>query len=310
MAWGVHELLALLSVEHDFHRRWEIRCNIAKAPDAAAVLRGIRRHGPSRLRAAALDALMHLEGESGLDPKDVAAVERLIRIRQRNDVLTPVMSIETTWWCIRELDQATVMASLGLTSPRPVTYKLANSVMEIIDSDDESGLVYVGPEINGWAPVVGPWCDAFGDRAEEARSTVERLSADSGEVHAFSFSAYNNGTAWLVARNGVTIRRFSTFDPQDSTGDPLPIEQDWMSARGLPGRPEDHCRYNDHGVLVYVGEFADMMEDFYQANDVAAAVSVDVGWKHPHDALIHGSPVLAAVPDAGPVTLPPGMYEV
>src|SRR5690349_13661163 len=131
MAFKVHELLALLSVEYDFHRRWEIRGNIEKATNAATVLRDIRRHGPGRLRAAALDALIHLEGESGLDPTDVAAVERLIRIRQRTDLLTPVMSIETTWWCIRNFDQATVMASLGLTSPRPVTYKLANSVMEI-----------------------------------------------------------------------------------------------------------------------------------------------------------------------------------
>jgi hypothetical protein len=310
MALKVHELLALSSVEHDFHRRREIRGNIEKAPNAATVLRDIRRHGPGRLRAAALDALMHIEGESGLDPTDVAAVERLIRIRQRTDLLTPVMSIETTWWCIRDFDQATVMASLGLTSPRPVTYKLANSVMEIIDSDDESGLVYVGPEINGWTPVVGPWCDAFGDRADEARTTVERLSADCGEVHAFSFSAYNNGTAWLVARNGVTVRRYSTFDPQDTTGDLLPIEQDWMAAHRVPGRPEDHCRHNDHGVLVYDDEFADAMGDFYEANDVAAVVSVDVGWKHPHDALIHGSPVLAAVPGAGPVTLPPGTYEI
>ncbi|GAA1642787.1 hypothetical protein GCM10009828_084390 [Actinoplanes couchii] len=74
------------------------------------------------------------------------------------------------------------------------------------------------------------WCDAFGDRADEARATVERLSADGGEVRAFSFSAYNNGTAWLVARNGVTVRRYSIFDPQDTAGDPLPIEQDWMAA--------------------------------------------------------------------------------
>src|SRR5690349_24751780 len=135
MAGEVHDLLALLSVEHDFHRRWEIRRDIEKAPHAVTVLRDIRRHGPGRVRAAALDALMHLEGESGLDPADVAAVERLIRLRQRTDPLGPVMSIETTWWCVRDVDQTTVMASLGLTSPRPVTYKLASSVMEIIDSD-------------------------------------------------------------------------------------------------------------------------------------------------------------------------------
>jgi hypothetical protein len=310
MACEVHEMLARLSAEHDYHRRWDIVSQIEKAPNAVAVLRAVRRHGPGRLRAAALGTLMYLEGEAGLHPTDVAAVKRLIRIRQRTDLLSPVMSIATTWWCVRDFDQATVLASLGLTSPRPVTYKLANSVMEIIDADDESGLVYVGPEINGWTPVVGPWCDAFGDRADEVRTTVERLSADCGEVHAFSFSAYNDGTAWLVAKNGETVRRYSTFDPQDATGDPLPIEQDWMAAQGVPGRPEDHCRYNDHGVLVYDDEFADAMWDFYEANDVAAEISVDVGWRHPDSALIHGSPVLAAVPSSAPVTFPPGRYEI
>jgi hypothetical protein len=83
-----------------------------------------------------------------------------------------------------------------------------------------------------------------------------------------------------------------------------------MAAHGVPGRPEDHRRYNDRGILVYDDEFADAMWDFYEANDVAAVISVDVGWRHPHSAVIHGSPVLAAVPGAGPVTLPPGTYEI
>ncbi|MEV0458979.1 hypothetical protein [Catellatospora methionotrophica] len=310
MASEVQHMLLRLSAEQDFHQRLRILHRIAKSPNAGAVLREIRRHGPGRLRTAALDVLAYRDGESGLDPVDVAAVERLIRIHRRTDPLGGVMSIDMTWWCVRSMDQSAVLASLGLDGPRPVTYRLANSVMEIVDSDDECGLVYVGPKIDGWTSIVGPWCDAFGARAEENRTIIERLSAECGEVHAFHFSAYNDGTAWLVARDGVTTRRFNTFDLADATGDPLPVEQDWMATHGVPGRPEEHLTYNEHGSLVCLDEFEDAMWEFYEANDVAAAISVDVGWKRPTNAVVHGSPVLAATPGAGPVMLPPGMYRI
>ncbi|MEV0269460.1 hypothetical protein AB0H43_11820 [Hamadaea sp. NPDC050747] len=310
MTADIPDLLARLSTVNDHNQRWENLNQIAAVPGARTALRHVRRYGPGRLRAAALDALAYLDGELGLEEADLAAVERLIRIRRRTDPLSPVMSIGTTWWCVRDLDQAAVLASLGLASPRPATYRLASSVMEIINEDDGCGLVYVGPQINGWTPIVGPWCDAFGDRAEEVRATAERLSAECGEVHAFYFSAYGDGTGWLVARNGVTIRRYSTLDPADVYGDPLPVEHDWMAARGVPGRLEDHRAYNDHGILVCVGEYAETMEEFYEANDVAAAISVDVGWRHPHDPVVHGSPVMAAVPGAGPIVFPPGLYEI
>ena len=96
--------------------------HVEKTADARTVLRTVRRHGPGRLRAAALDALAYLDGEAGLDPADMAAVERLIRIRRRSDPVRPVMSIGTTWWCVRGMDQATMLASLGLADPRPVTF--------------------------------------------------------------------------------------------------------------------------------------------------------------------------------------------
>jgi hypothetical protein len=252
---------------------------------------------------AALDALVYLGGEAVLDDADVAALERLVRVRLRTDPLGPVMSCWTYWWCIRGGDQAGIMATLGLAGARPVTYKLGCTVVDIVEHlDEDCDLVYVGPEINGWTPIVGPWCDAFGDRAAEVRATVEQLSAEYGETHAFYFGAQGDGSAWLVARDGVTVRRYSSLDPADSTGDPLPIEQDWMMAHGIPGRPEDHAGKDD--------PFADVMWEFCEANDIAAAVSVDVGWHLPVDATVHGRPVLAAPHEGSPVTFPPGVYEI
>jgi hypothetical protein len=63
-------------------------------------------------------------------------------------------------------------------------------VVDILEHDDrESGVVYVGPAMLGWTSVVGPRCDAFGSRGQEAQATIERLSAQFGEAHAFYFGA-------------------------------------------------------------------------------------------------------------------------
>ena len=91
-------------------------------------------------------------------------------------------------------------------------------IVEHLDEEPVPGLVYVGPEINGWTPIVGHWCDAFGEDSAAARQTVERLSREYGEAHAFYFGAQGDGSAWLVAREGVTVRRFDSEEPGDSIG--------------------------------------------------------------------------------------------
>jgi hypothetical protein len=156
-------------------------------------------------------------------------------------------------------------------------------------------LVYVGPSMNGWVPLMGPWCDAFGERADEVRSIVAELSRRFGEVHAFYFGEQGDGSAWHVVRDGITIRSFDSEDLQTSAGDPLPIEREWMATHGLTGKPEDH---------------PDEAWDIIAANEVAAAISLDVGWHHPVTADVRGLPILASVPGTGPATLPAGVYEI
>lgn len=276
---------------------------IQDPPEVVEALRTVREHGPGRLRAVALDALVYLGGPAALDPADVAAIERLIRIRRRTDPLGAVMSCWTYWWCIRTDEQAAVVASLGLTDARPVTFNLACSIIDILEHDErDSGIVYVGPAINGWTPVVGPRCDAFGERRADVQATLERLSGQYGETHAFYFGAQGDGSAWLVARDGATVRRYSSVDRDQCTGEPLPIEHEWMAAHDVPGRPEDH--------LTFDNEFSDAMWEFLEANDVAAAISLDVGWRHPRDVQPHGDPFIACLPGVDPAPLPPGAYEI
>jgi hypothetical protein len=286
------------------YERHDILCRVEDRPETREQLRAVRRQGPGRLRTAALDVLMYLGGQAAVDPADAAAVERLIRVRRRTDPVSPVMSCWTYWWCVRSDDQAAVLASLGLTDPRPVTYKLACSVIDIVEHDErDHGLVYVGAAVDGWTPVAGPMCDAFGEGRDEVRATVERLSAEYGEAHAFYFGAQGDGSAWLVARDGATVRRYSSLDPADAAGDPLPVERESLLAHGVPGRPEDHLAADD--------EFSDAMAfEFCEANDVAAAISLDIGWHHPRVTPAGPGPVLARMPGGDAVALPPGAYEI
>lgn len=277
--------------------RCQALSGIEDSPETRQMLGDVRRHGPGRLRRAALDALAYLGGEAALGRADLRAVERLVRVRRGTDPIGPVMSCWTYWWAVRSGDQDAVMAALGLTDVRPATYRLASTVIDILehDEDAEQGLIYVGPSTDGWVPLVGPWCDAFGDRADEVRATIAGLSRQFGEVHAFYFGAQGDGSAWHVVRDGTTIRSFDSEDLESSAGDLLPIERAWMAAQGLDGKPEDH---------------PDEVWDITPANEVAAAISLDVGWHHPVTADVRGMPVLASVPDAGPATLPAGLYEI
>lgn len=96
-------------------------------------------------------------------------------------------------------------------------------------------------------------------------------------------------------RDGVTIRSFDSEDLEACSGDPLPIEREWMAAQGLDGKPEEH---------------PDEVWDITDANEVAAAISLDVGWHHPVTADVRGLPVLATIPDAVAAKLPAGVYEI
>lgn len=283
--------------------RHEPLWRVERSSEPIDALRGVRRTGPGQFRRVALDALLYLAGPEALDSVDVAAVQRLIQNRQRTDQPAPVVSCWTYWWCIRSSEQNDVMTELGLTERRPVTYPLANSIMDILEHHHrESRLVYIGPSVNGWTPVAGPRCNVFGEDQSDARATVQRLSARFGETHAFYFGAQGDGSAWLIARDGTVIRCFSTVNPDQTTGEPLPVERDWMTQHGIPGRPEDH--------LAEHGEHTDAMWQFPEANEIAAAISLDIGWHHPSDGHRQGTPTIALMPGTGPAHLPPGAYEI
>jgi hypothetical protein len=268
-------------------------------------LQHIRRHGPGKLRAAALEVLVNIVGEAGLHPADLAVAERLVHIKAPLEPFLNVSLCWDAWMCVRGGDQRGIMSSAGLTPVRPATFALATSVVSD-RLDDPDGLVFVTPELNGWTVVAGRWCDPSNDeRGEEVRLLVEKLSSEYGEAHAYFITEYSDYSAWLVAKCGQTVRRYTEESAALAMGRPLPIERRHLDALGISGSPEEmHGNEEmDEAFLEFSGTCT--------ARTVAAEMSVDiVGGLRRSDSLVRGTGMLARVPGTSTTSISPGSYEI
>ncbi|MGW4030317.1 hypothetical protein ACWEFL_13490 [Streptomyces sp. NPDC004838] len=166
------------------------------------------------------------------------------------DLPTSLTTCWNYWMAVPTGDQAGVMHALGLTAPTPVTFAVAR---EVIDADghgdpddapaadgepDEYSRVFVSPELDGWTLVVGAWCDpSDGERAEDVLGLCTALSTRYGKAQAYYYGAQGDGSAWLLAENGVVLRRYSeTGEDEDeelTLGAPLVLERARRMELGL-----------------------------------------------------------------------------
>ena len=65
------------------------------------MLQAICRRGPGAARRGALLASVYLHGEAGLDARDLAAVQRLIRVKAARDVPYALDVCFNNWLAIR-----------------------------------------------------------------------------------------------------------------------------------------------------------------------------------------------------------------
>jgi hypothetical protein len=197
------------------------------------------------------------------------------------------------WLCVPTADQAGVLSTLGLIPLRRSTFGEANEIVNGIahQHDEMISVVFVTPEIDGWTAVIGPWCDAFNARrAPATRALVERLSVTYGEAHAFYFGSQNDGSGWMVARGGETVRLCADQSDVEPIGEPLPIEVEWLTRLDLTPPVE--------------GLDGDASFDFFfecSALTVAQALSLDTVWGLPGSPTVRGHGVLAARPGDGTV---------
>ncbi|MCO8269036.1 hypothetical protein M1L60_00365 [Actinoplanes sp. TRM 88003] len=280
-----------------------------RGPAIVPQLQRIRREGPGRVRATALEILVNIVGEAGLHPADLAAAERLVRIKAGSEHFLNVSLCWDAWISVRGGDQQAIMDSLGLTPVRPATFDLATTVVSD-HLDDPGGLVFVTPEMNGWTVVAGAWCSpdvttGGPERGEQVRLRVEKLSREHGEAHAFAITEYGDDSTWLIAEHGRTVRRYSDPSPGLSLGTPLPIERRLLDALGVSLNPED--MHDNEELDEFLAEFVGRCT----ARTVAAELSIDiVGGLNRDESVITGTGMLARIPGSTATSIPPGRYRI
>ncbi|MFF0294659.1 HEAT repeat domain-containing protein [Kitasatospora sp. NPDC004614] len=221
------------------------------------LLQAVRRDGPGAARAGALEALAEIGGEAVLSARDLAALERLVRIKLPDDVPTPISCCYLSWIAVSTGDQAGVLELLGLSSPRPVPFATG---VDAADCDSHAGLdenpldqyrrVFVTPELAGWTLVVGSWCDpSSAEREDEVLEVCAQLSAKYGRTQAYWHSYQGDGSAVLVAEQGTIVRRFAYIPGEDAQdlelGAPLAYEQQRRTALGLPALAGGHVNVEE-----------------------------------------------------------------
>ncbi|MGW6858309.1 HEAT repeat domain-containing protein [Streptomyces xanthophaeus] len=209
------------------------------------LLQRIRRDGPGRQRARALPVLAALGGEGALSAEDVAAVERLVRVKLLDDRPTALWSCWNHWIAVPSGDQDGIIAVLGLADPRPATFALGHDIVDGDGHEAEPGgvecftRVFVTPELDGWTFVLGAWCDPCGgERSADVLRLCTLLSERYGRAQAYYFGAQGDGSAWLVAERGTVTRRYcETGEGEDALltlGGPLPFERARRAELDLP----------------------------------------------------------------------------
>lgn len=285
---------------------------------AVPELHRIRREGPGTLRAAALTALADIGGEPALSSRDVAAVERLIRIKLLTEAPAPVAACWLHWIAVPGGDQAGILRILGLTGARPATFALG---VDTVDADahgagkDEPGSrlgrVFVTPELDGWTLVAGPWCDPCSkERGAEVLRLCLELSAHYGRAQAYYYGAQGDGSAWLVAEDGAVVRRYREAGVGDdclwTLGEPLAVEVAARAELGLPPTWDNAAR-DDPDDDTEEEEWRWAAFDLAPA--VAAALSIDPHAVGP-STVVRGTPVIALTPEGVAEGVHRGAYRI
>ncbi|MGT2525999.1 HEAT repeat domain-containing protein [Streptomyces nojiriensis] len=270
---------------------------------AVPALRRLRRApapGP-RLRAGALEALASIGGPAVLDVLDRAAVRRLTRVKQLDEVLEG-MHLCGSWYAVPTTDQGAVLEAFDLGVGEPITVRTGAAAWNH-DHHNWSGRghdgcarVFVSPVLDGFTLVFGGSSqdthsieDAGDDGRDEAMERVVRerctdLSRRFGAAQWYGMSCGDGWTAWCVAENGEVVRFYDAFDAEESgdDGPGHPAEAGYLLPHedGFPDDAFDGVDLSDSEAFRArydrMKEELDIPDTCY-AVDIAARLSVDPG---------------------------------
>jgi hypothetical protein len=195
--------------------KWGSESVLQRLDDQAVPrLREIRRQGPGRLRSNALRVLVDLGGAENLDEGDRSAVERLVRIKLKDELPVTLPSEAGRWLAFPadRLDDA--VAALALHDLRPVTTVMgvaaATKSTDSLEFQDTQGAthrayrVFITPEfenayaegdIKRWRML---WGNSFLDELD-GFELAGKLSVRCGEAHFYVLDPYDaSENCWLA----------------------------------------------------------------------------------------------------------------
>lgn len=223
-------------------------------------------------RRMALEMLAQL-GWDQIAAKDLVALERLIRMKQRVETPEPLRRerLNGAWYALPTTDQAAVLDALDLINPVPATMRMGFAPWQ--EQDDAainpSGCygphcgVFVTPALDGWTLVLCSDEILGGDRSPSTSvqsryrlyQRMEDLSERFGTAHLFELFdedyRENVWSQWCIARDGdITMHCVSCDDvrvyrcEEDDPVDTLEELTEWIEANAHTGepRPEQEVR--------------------------------------------------------------------
>lgn len=226
-------------------------------PGMAEVLHAVRR-SRHPARRGALGALAEF-GWADLPPADLAALLRLIRLKQRSEVIEPVKRFRPgTWYAIPTTDQAAVLEAFELVDPIPATLRTGFAVWHGWEpvyfgaeqyrpgqpnpyGYDLSPEIFVSPALDGWTLVMPNQCSALRNRSdEELYQRLRALGRRFGAAHFYSRADDGHGyySEWCIAQNDVILIHTSSglgeidFDRDERPAAPASLEdlRAWLAA--------------------------------------------------------------------------------
>jgi hypothetical protein len=113
---------------------------------------------------------------------------------EQADAPTAIKACWLAWIAVHASDQAGLIAQLGLTDAREISWREAAALIDDA-AHDRGTTVLVTRTIKGWTLIVGPWC-ALPDLHRTALVTdlCRELSARHGKAQAFFHSEVLNRT--------------------------------------------------------------------------------------------------------------------
>ncbi|MFF9767453.1 hypothetical protein ACF1GT_12690 [Streptomyces sp. NPDC014636] len=193
------------------------------------------------------------------------------------------------------------MEMMGLLQLRHVTFAEAEEIIDVDGHGESEGnpdgraRVYVSPELDGWTLVIGPWCDPCdAERSDDVLRLCRDLSVRYGQAQAYYYGSQGDGSAWLVAQDGVVLRRYcETGEDEDAyltLGEPLPLERVRREQLGLPAIWDEATEPDE-------AEDEWELAAFDLAPEIAAALGVSP-FKLTADTRVQGAGIIALTPQA------------